>query len=143
MSKYRLRRALSNDDLTDASSLSTKGVSYIRGQLPLRQNPRPGLVSRTLPQRQQPRPLADDLYERLHALPSKYARLHPELLTLDKSIIEGRTTDAIFARPEHPGRKGAVQDTILGDEIAHVHPQDNSLHVWLTQMDARKVVEAG
>lgn len=143
MTKYRLRCALSNDDLTDASSLSSQGASYLPAQLPLRQHPRPHIMPRTLPQRQHPAPLAADTKTRLHLLASKYAKSHPELLTLDKSIIEGRSTDAIFARRELPGRKQAVEDEILGDEIAHVHPQDNSLHVWLTHADAKKVVEAG
>lgn len=143
MSRYRIRCAWSGDDLTDASRLHKDGVSHIQGTLPLRQHPRPHLMPRTLPQRQHPQSLGREASERLHALPSKYATLHPELLTLDKSIIEGRSTDAIFARTELPGRRKAVHDAILGDEIAHVHPQDNSLHIWLTQADARKVVEAG
>lgn len=143
MTEYRIRRAFAGDNLTDVTSLSTAGVSHLYEKLPLRQHCRPSLMPRTLPQRQHPQSLAADISDRLHNLPSKYARLHPELLTLDKSIIEGRSTDAIFARSQLPGRRAAVHDAVLGDEIAHVHPQDNSLHVWLTQADARKVVEAG
>ena len=143
VTKFRLQRAWSGDSLTDVTKLSSQGPSYLPSPLPSRQGPAPRMMSRTLPQRQRPAPLADDISKRLHALPSKYVKAHPDLLILDKSITEGRSTDAIYANPELPGRKQATHDKILGDEIAHVHPAENSLHVWLTQADARKVIQAG
>ncbi len=39
---------------------------------------------------------------------------------------------------ESPGK-----DPILDHEIAHAHPADDSLHVWLSDPDARTVIEAG
>lgn len=143
ITKFRILRALSGDSLRDASKLPTNGLSYLGRPLPRRQGPSPYILSRTLPQRQSPAPLDKDIYDRLHGLPAMYAKKYPELLILDKSVTEGRSTDAIYARPELPGRKKATQDPVLGDEIAHVHPAENSLHVWLTLTDTRKVVEAG
>lgn len=143
ITKFRILRAFSGDSLTDVSSIPKTGESYLPDDLPQRKGPAPKVISRTLPQRQYPAKLDKDVYDRLHALPAKYAEKYPELLVLDKSITEGRSTDAIYAKPELPGRKKATQDRILGNEIAHVHPAENSLHVWLTLPDTRKVVEAG
>ena len=143
ITKFRVLRALSGDDLKDASRLSSNGVSYIKGDLPRRQGPPPKIISRTLPQRQYPAPLDPAIYRRLHDLPKTYYEKHKDLLVLDKSLTEGRTTDAIYAKPGLPGRSSGAKDKVLGDEIAHVHPQENSLHVWLTVPDVKKVVEAG
>ena len=140
ITKFRLLRALSGDSLRDASSLPKDGLSYLPESLPSRKGPAPKIISRTLPQRQYPAPLAEDTYQRLHGLPALYAKKYPNLLVLDKSVTEGRSTDAIYARPEI---SKAPKDPALGNEIAHVHPAENSLHVWLTQADTRKVVEAG
>ena len=143
ITKFRILRALSGDSLRDVSKLPTTGTSYLDKPLPLRQGARPHIISRTLPQRQSPAPLDDAIYKRLHDLPAMYAKKYPDLLILDKSVTEGRSTDAIYARPELPGRRASTKDPALGDEIAHVHPAENSLHVWLTLVDTRKVVEAG
>lgn len=143
ITRLRILRALSGDDLKDSSRLSSKGISYLEGNLPRRQDPPPKIISRTLPQRQYPVPLDPAIYKRLHSLPKDYYEKHKDLLTLDTSITEGHTTDAIYARPELPGRKASTIDKVLGDEIAHVHPQENSSHVWLTEPDAKKVVATG
>jgi hypothetical protein len=140
ITKFRVLRAFSGDRLNDVSMLPSNGTSYLPKSLPRRQGAPPGIISRTLPQRQYPAKLSSNIYERLHALPAKYAEKYPDLLTISPSVTEGRSTDAIYARPEK--RQGA-KDKILGNEIAHVHPAENSLHVWLTQADTRKVVEAG
>ncbi|KAK4506307.1 hypothetical protein PRZ48_000037 [Zasmidium cellare] len=142
ITKFRLLRAFSGDDLKDASSLSPDGLSYLPKQLPRREGQLPAIIERTLPQRQYPAktPLDKAAYDRLHALPKKYAEQLNDALKLDKSVTEGRTTDAIYALPAH--RHGA-HDRVLGDEIAHVHPAENSLHVWLTEADTYKVVSAG
>lgn len=59
------------------------------------------------------------------------------------SILEGGTGSAIYVRPD------ACPDTLnplahkAGYEVAHVHPNDNSLHVYLSDRDARVVLEKG
>lgn len=142
ITKFRVLRALFGDSLKDTSTLASIGPSYLTFDLPRRQIPSPKILPRTLPQRQYPEDLDEKVKDRLHALPKKYATELPHLLVLDKSITEGRTTDAIYARPELPDRKQGGQDKVLGDEIAHVHPEERSVHVWLTIADAKKVVDA-
>ena len=139
ITKFRLRLAWSGDDLKDASSVPSIGPSHLKIDLPHRKPPVPELMSRTLPQRQVPSPLDQKLYDRLHALPHNYYEKYPSMLRLDRSIT-GLTTDAIYA---HHELHTVDIDPVLGDEIAHVHPQDNSLHVWLSLADTRKVVDAG
>lgn len=143
ITKYRILRAFSGDDLKDASRLPSAGQSHMRIILQQREPPVPLMMSRTLPQRQVPAQLDQKLCERLHSIPREQCMLHSEFLELDKSLTEGRTTDAIYARSERPGRQKSDKDPVLGDEIAHVHPQDNSLHVWLSLADTKKVVDAG
>lgn len=69
---------------------------------------------------------------------------YPELLELAPSKTEGRTADAIYGRADLPTLNPIVhKHRLLGREIAHVHAADNSLHVWLSQPDARAVMQAG
>lgn len=143
ITRFRILRALSGDDLADSTRLSSSGQTYLSTELKQRRGPKPKIISWTLPQRQQPEPLDQAIYDRLHTLPQVYAELYPNLLTLDKSITEGRSTDAIYARPELPGRKLGAHDNVLGHEIAHVHPAENSVHVWLTEADAKAVIAKG
>jgi hypothetical protein len=142
ITKFRLMRIWAGDDLKDPSSLASIGPSYLSDNLPRRTGSPPKIISRTLPQRQFPSspPIDKAILDRLHGLPRKYADLYPDDLILDKSITEGRTTDAIYAKPD---RKFGAHDRALGDEIAHVHPSEDSMHIWLTQADAKKVVAAG
>ena len=141
--RFRILRAFSGDDLKDSSRLSSAGRSYIEGNLPHRQARPPKIISRTLPQRQYPESLDPAIYNRLHDIPKNYYLSRRDLLVLDKSVTEGRSTDAIYAKPGLPGRNAGPKDKVLGDEIAHVHPAENSLHIWLTEADAKKVVDAG
>jgi len=143
ITKFRIRRALSSDHLTDHTPLHTSGPTYLRKDLPRRQGPRPSIIARTLPQRQHPQPLGPEVKQRLHDLPAKYQAQYADILTLDRSITEGRSTDAIYAKPNLLSRHPSAKDDTLGDEIAHVHPAENSLHVWLSESDARTVVAAG
>jgi hypothetical protein len=143
ITQFRIKRLLAFDDLKNASSLSSTGRSYLQGTLPKREGQPPKIISRTLPQRQFPEPLDSEISQRLHQIPHVYASKYPHLLTLDKSITEGHSTDAIYARPTLSSRVKGAHDPILGDEIAHVHPAENSLHVWLTEADCKKVVSAG
>ena len=144
MTKLRWRAFWSGDDMRDTTSLaSAEGPSFLSRELPQRQGERPQIVARTMPQRQKPGPLDPSIKERVHAIPAKFCERHPEILLLDLSKTEGRSTDAIYAQPDLPGRHPSAQDKILGNEIAHVHPAENSLHVWLSPPDAKVAVEKG
>ncbi|KAK4495274.1 hypothetical protein PRZ48_013603 [Zasmidium cellare] len=143
MTKLRLIRAFSFDSLRDASKLSQEGPSYLNIWLPNRTKSRPKTQSRTMPQRQIPVKLDQAVKQRLHALPKKYCKENPTLLKFDLSNVEGRSSDAIYALPNLPNRHPSATDRILKDEIAHTHHAEDSLHVWLSQADARKVVESG
>lgn len=143
MTKIRLIRAFSFDSLRDASKLSEEGPSYLNIWLPNRSKSRPKTQSRTMPQRQIPVKLDEAVKQRLHNLPKKFCKEHPTLLKLDLSNVEGRSSDAIYALPNLPNRHPTATDRMLKDEIAHAHHAENSLHVWLSQADARKVVESG
>jgi hypothetical protein len=140
ITKFRLLRFLAKDSLKDASMLPLDGPSHIPGRLSKREGLPPKILSRTLPQRQDPRPLEPAVQTKLHDLPKKYAAKYPDLLKLDLSVTEGRSTMAIYSKAKSSTR---AYDSALGDEIAHVHPAENSLHVWLTTADTEKVVEAG
>lgn len=142
MTKFRWRMFRSSDDLRDASKIEASGPTYLRN-LPLRAGQRPRIVARTMPQRQQPEKIDPAVRERVHNLPKKYCDQHPQFLTLDLSKTEGRSTDAIYANPDLPGRDPAAKDRMLGNEVAHVHPAENSLHVWLSPSDAKQAVEKG
>ncbi|KAK3700779.1 hypothetical protein LTR37_015751 [Vermiconidia calcicola] len=144
MTKLRWRAYWSGDDMRDPAPLfNVDGPQFLRGDLPQRKGNRPQILARTMPQRQKPEALTPTVKDRLHAIPAKYCNEHPDILTLDLSKTEGRSTDAIYAKPDLPGRHPSAKDKILGDEIAHVHPAENSLHVWLSGPDAKMVVEKG
>ena len=71
---------------------------------------------------------------------------HPEVLVLAPSKTEGGSTDAIYANKSLDTLNAIVREPrnkLLDGEIAHAHPSDGSLHVWLSQADARTVVENG
>lgn len=68
---------------------------------------------------------------------------HPELLEVKPSHTEGKSSDGLYCKEGVTTRNPAAKDKILGNEIAHAHPSENSLHVWLSEADARKVIEAG
>ncbi|KXX73143.1 hypothetical protein MMYC01_203426 [Madurella mycetomatis] len=144
MTKFRLNHLLTRPDLLDPSPLSPTGPSYLRSPLPARAGPRARIMPRTMPQRQVPEPIAPETRARLQGLVRQLAGEHPGLLESKPSHTEGRSTDGLYARAEVPTLNAeAREDRMLDREIAHAHPADNSLHVWLSGPDARKVIEAG
>lgn len=144
MTKLRWRSLRSGQDMRDTAPLkNVDGPQFLPNDLPARSGSRPKIVSRTMPQRQHPAHLDSHLQGRLHAIPSTFCAAHPDILHLALSKTEGYSADAIYAQPSLPGRHPTAKDKILGDEIAHVHPAENSLHVWLSGPDARLVVEKG
>jgi hypothetical protein len=71
------------------------------------------------------------------------ASLHPNLVEIKPSHTEGKSTDGLYALKDIDTLNPLAKDKILDHEIAHAHPADNSLHVWLSDPDARSVIEAG
>ena len=151
MTKMRVNHALSGPDLRDASSLdANQGPRYLPDafeQSP-RQTPRPRIVSRTMPQRQIPlkkSEMGDGVRARVDGLCATFALKYDDLVYLAPSKTEGLAADAIYAKDveslnpavKHPKNK------ILQGEVGHAHPADASLHVWLSEGDAKRVVEGG
>jgi len=64
-------------------------------------------------------------------------------LEIKLSHTEGKSTDGLYARSDVSTLNPIADDKVLQREIAHVHPADNSLHVWLSDPDARTVIESG
>ncbi|RAL12526.1 uncharacterized protein BO97DRAFT_58943 [Aspergillus homomorphus CBS 101889] len=144
MSKLRAKHAMSKNNLRDASPLQQTGPSYLpTGTLPLRSGPQPRMMPRILPQRQYPEPIDPSVQARLRSLVHDLATAHPELFDILPSHTEGRTTDGLYARRNLPTLNPLAGDRILSYEIAHTHPAENSLHVWLSDVDAREVIEKG
>lgn len=144
MTKFRLYHLFSGSDLLDVSPHPTTGPSYLVAPLPPRSGPRARIMPRIMPQRQVPEPIDAATRERLQNLVRQLADAHPQLLERKPSHTEGKSTDGLYALAEVPTlNPEAREDKLLAREIAHAHPADNSLHVWLSGPDARKVIEAG
>lgn len=150
MTKLRFNRLLlfGKDNLTDPTPLSTSGPAYLdAAKIEPREGERPKLMSRTMPQRQVPYAkgtvdagIEDQILKLIPGIVAK----HPDLLELRPSKTEGGSTDAIYAKQSLATLNEKAKGTgMLGSEIAHAHPREGSLHVWLTQRDARTVVEKG
>lgn len=76
-------------------------------------------------------------------LMSRLAREFPDILESRLSITEGRTADGLYVRTGNPETNPVVAaDRRLNYELGHAHPADGSLHLWLSEADARKVIEA-
>lgn len=143
MTKIRIKHNLSGNDLLDPSPLSTSGPSYLKEALPKRSGRRPQIIARTMPQRQKPEPITAETRSKLQSLMRTLGAEHPELLEVKPSQAEGRSADGLYCKEGLSTRNPLAKDRILGNEIAHAHPADNSLHVWLSDVDARKVIESG
>jgi hypothetical protein len=143
MTKLRIKALLDNEDLLDTSVYSKSGPHYLT-ELQERPPPKPRLMPRILPQRQVPdKALSTASQTRLHDIILAIASAHPDVFEIKPSHTEGKTTDGLYARKELKTLNPIARDKILDHEIAHAHPADNSLHVWLSDRDAAKVVETG
>ena len=147
MTKIRINRILSfgKNDLRDPSPLSGNGPRFLEASsIDTRNGDFPRVMSRTMPQRQVPYKAKEVGYgvaDRMTKAIGKIAAAYPELVDLRPSKTEGGSVDAIYAKPSLPTLKESAKgDPILTTEIAHVHPADRSLHVWLTEADAKFVI---
>ena len=152
MTKIRVGRALSSDDLKDPSPLdANKGPRYLPEgfESNRRQGSAPRIMSRTMPQRQVPYKgleVEDGVLDRVASMCANLTRKYDKLVYLAPAKTEGGAADGIYSRPELSTLNPAVHDPknkILAGEVGHTHPADGSVHVWLSEGDARRVVEAG
>ena len=144
MTKLRINALLHPDDLTDPTSLKTDGPKYLKGPLKAREGKRPKIVSRTMPQRQHPEAIEPEAKKRVQSLVQTMQSRHPDLVDLALSKTEGLAADAIYAKPDLPTLNPLAKEfKLLDREITHAHPAENSMHVWLSEPDARTVIEAG
>ncbi len=150
MTKIRVNRALlfGKDNLSDPSPLSSAGPKHLDANaIPARKEPRPGTMARTMPQRQIPfkaGTVDPGVEDRVKDMMATFAAKHSSVLDHRPSKTEGGSTDAIYAKPTLDTLNDrAKNNKMLGTEIAHAHPSDGSLHVWLSEADAKTVVEKG
>jgi hypothetical protein len=138
-------------DRRNVSSLSaTSSTRYISDkELPARQGPPVKIRYPPLPHRQVPETLAPEQNDRvmrnLSCIIPNLASSRPDLFEIRPSNAEGGSTDALYARANNPMLNPIAHKPFytLYKEIAHLHPQDRSLHVWLSDADAKAVVEKG
>ena len=152
MTKLRFNAMLSNDDMRDPTPLNSDGPKYLPADFAMkhkREGQRPKMVSRTMPQRQHPFRNGDvevGVKQVVGSMMQTFYAGHTQLLVLKPSKTEGGSTVAIYAKPDLDTLNPVAlepRNKLLDKEIAHAHPADGSLHVWLSQADARAVVESG
>lgn len=143
MTMIRINHILRGPNLLDPTYLSTDGPSYLKDPLPTYAGKRPAIRSHTMPQRQEPEGIEPQTREKLQSLMRKVADSYPELFEVKLSHTEGKSTDGLYAKPDVPTLNPVAKHKLLNHEIAHAHPADNSLHVWLSEPDAKKVLDAG
>ncbi|KAJ9144982.1 hypothetical protein NKR23_g5674 [Pleurostoma richardsiae] len=145
MTRLRIGRLFGHDDVNDASHLKATGPCFLPADFPRRAGSRPQIVSRTLPHREVPgqEELSQASLARLHSLARRLATAHPDVLDVGPSKTEGGTGDALYAHRDLPTLNPAALNDVVDREIAHVHPAENSLHVFLSEPDARRLVEGG
>ncbi|KAF2433162.1 hypothetical protein EJ08DRAFT_629430 [Tothia fuscella] len=143
MTKIRFFHTISSNNLHDPSPLSTEGPAYLTTPLPKRKGSKPTIQARTMPQRQVPESITPSTRSKLQSLAKDLASSHPDILESKLSHTEGESTDGLYARRDCESLNPIARNKILDHEIAHAHPADNSLHIWLSERDARTVIEAG
>jgi hypothetical protein len=143
MTKLRVNAIMHPDDLTDPSPLSEAGPKFLKSPLPQREGQRPKNMPRIMPQRQRPEGIDEKAREKLQSLIHVLGEEHAELLVVKPSKTEGGTTEAIYAKPDLHTLNPIAKNKLLDHEIAHAHPADNSLHVWVSDVDAREIISKG
>ncbi|KAF2003643.1 hypothetical protein P154DRAFT_532023 [Amniculicola lignicola CBS 123094] len=131
-------------DLLDVSEIPDEGPAYLTpGSIPQRAGDRPKPTRWALPQRQHKEPITPKAHEHLFNLLPPFATKSPgpAYIRYGPSKTEGGTGPAIYVQPNVPTINPVAHNIFY--EIAHVHPNDNSLHVYVSPKDARAVIEAG
>jgi len=140
MRKMGAWRFFYGDDLKDTSPLTKDGPTYLDGPVPMREGGHAKPSRWTMPQRQIIEPITPKALKRLSTLMHALAASHPDILHYGLSKTEGGTGHAIYANPDTPTVNPDAHK--IRYEMAHVHPSENSLHVYVSPRDARTVVEA-
>jgi hypothetical protein len=131
-------------NLLDPSPISDTGNSYIKpARIPERNGIPPQLTRWTLPQRQHLQPITPDASSTLHSLMHTFANTQPYSTYIETrpSKTEDGTGPAIYVKPDVKTINPVAHKIFY--EVAHVHPKDNSLHVYVSPRDARTVIEKG
>jgi hypothetical protein len=131
-------------NLLDPTPIPDSGTSYIKPQrVPDRAGNRPTLTRWTLPQRQFPEKITPAASSTLHGLMKDFASTAPysQYIETRPSKTEGGTGPAIYVKPEVKTINPAAHKIFY--EVAHVHPADNSLHVYVSPLDAKLVMKRG
>ncbi|KAF2260580.1 hypothetical protein CC78DRAFT_536334 [Lojkania enalia] len=140
--RWGLWLLLHPQNLHDTSQIPSDGPSYLT-TLPRRPGARPNITRWTLPQRQQREPITPPAHESLFSLMQHFATASPfaPYITSALSKTEGGTGPAIYVNRDVKSINPAAHKFFY--EVAHVHPTENSLHVYCSPRDARKVLEFG
>ncbi|KAF2853220.1 hypothetical protein T440DRAFT_445086 [Plenodomus tracheiphilus IPT5] len=144
--RWGLYLLLHRQNLLDPSPLPTTGPSYLNPQrIPHRAGTRPKLTRWTLPQRQIPGKITPAASYTLHNLMASFANTPPYSTFIDArpSKTEGGTGTAIYVKPDSKDINLNPSAHKIFYELAHVHPADHSLHVYVSPADARLVLERG
>jgi hypothetical protein len=131
-------------DLLDPSPIPDTGTSYIRPQkVPDRVGNRPTLTRWTLPQRQVAEKITPGASSTLHNLMHEFASTPAYSPFIDQrpSKTEGGTGPAIYVKPDVKTINPVAHKIFY--EVAHVHPAENSLHVYVSPQDAKLVMKRG
>jgi hypothetical protein len=131
-------------DLLDPTPIPDSGTSYIKPQrVPDRMGRRPGITRWTLPQRQLPEKITPGASVALHDLMREFANTAPYSNYIENypSKTEGGTGPAIYVKPDVKTINPVAHKIFY--EVAHVHPADNSLHVYMSPLDAKLVMKRG
>ncbi|KAJ4324301.1 hypothetical protein N0V94_001359 [Neodidymelliopsis sp. IMI 364377] len=131
-------------NLLDPSPIPDTGTAYIKpGRVPERPGFPPYTTRWTLPQRQHPQPITQGALSELNGLMQTFATAAPysEYIETRPSKTEGGTGPAIYVKPDVKTINPVAHKIFY--EVAHVHPKDNSLHVYVSPKDARTVISRG
>ncbi|KAH7384657.1 hypothetical protein BKA66DRAFT_416665 [Pyrenochaeta sp. MPI-SDFR-AT-0127] len=131
-------------NLLDPSPIPDTGTAYIKPQkVPDRVGVRPSLTRWTLPQRQYPEKITPVASAMLHHLMQEFASTpaYSKYIETRPSKTEGGTGPAIYVK-QNVKTINPVAHKIFY-EVAHVHPAENSLHVYVSPQDAKFVLRRG
>ncbi|OKL61833.1 hypothetical protein UA08_02293 [Talaromyces atroroseus] len=116
-------------------------ISFMDGRLPRRKGGRPAIGSHAAPNRQTSQIPSDEMKEDLLTAFNDFAAKNSHLVRLAPSRLEGGHSEAMWLidgipkSPEAGFTKG---------ELSHIHTTgDHSLHLILSEADAKEVIDAG